>query len=79
MLKRIFLAGMLVAGAPGFAQDEQPGVKEKIKEAGKEVGHAVKEGAKAVKEGAKKGGKAVGHGAKDVGHGVKSAVKKDKE
>ena len=34
------------------------GSEEKIKEAGKEVGHAVKEGAKAVKEGAKKGGKA---------------------
>ena len=66
LLPALFSAALMLApqGSP----------KQDLKEAGKEVGHAVKKGGKAVGRVAKKGGKAVAKGAKEAAHGVKDAV-----
>ncbi len=79
------------SGNAGAARDlgsvTVDGVKEDLKQAGKEIGRGVKKGAKAVGHAAKEGGQAVGRGAKtagkgiakggkEAGRGVKEAVKK---
>lgn len=51
------------------------GVKEDIKQAGKQIGHGFKKGGKAVGQAAKEGGKAVGRGAKTAGKGVAKGAK----
>ena len=51
------------------------GVKEDIKQAGKEIGHGFKKGGKAVGHAAKDGGKAIGRGAKTAGKGVAKGAK----
>lgn len=75
MLKRMLVAGFLMACVTGFAQEDKPGVKEGIKSAGKEVGHAAKKAGKAVGHGARKVGKGFKEGGLAVGHGVRDAVK----
>jgi hypothetical protein len=70
-----FAATGLVAQEPQETQESpKPTVKQDLKAAGKNVGHASRK----VGHKVKRGGKDVGHGfeagAKDVGHGVKKAV-----
>ena len=82
MFRSLILCGCLAFATTNLvAQQAQeapkPTVKQDIKQAGKNVGHA---GSK-VGHNVKRGAKAVGHGfkagAKDVGHGVKKAVHPD--
>ena len=63
------------------AQDTQeppkPTVKQDLKAAGKNVGHASRKAGHNIKRGAKNVGHGFKNGAKDVGHGVKKAVHPD--
>lgn len=65
MFRAILLVGSLVCAATGLLAQEapQPTVKQDVKAAGKNIGHA-----------AKNVGHKVKRGAKEVGHGVKKAV-----
>ena len=82
MFRSKFLIGCLVCAATGLmAQEPQevskPTVKQDVKAAGKNIGHAAKKVGHKVKRGAKDVGHGVKEGAKDVGHGVKKAVDPD--
>ena len=82
MFRSFILCGCLALAptclvAQGTQETPKPTVKQDLKAAGKNVGHASRKAGHNIKRGAK----AVGHGfkagAKDVGHGVKKAVHPD--
>ena len=74
MFRSLIICGCLAFGATGLVAQEtqeaqetsKPTIKQDLKAAGRNVGHA-----------ARKVGHRVKRGAKDVGHGVKKAVDPD--
>lgn len=77
MIRTMILCACL-AGTGLVAQETQeapkPTVKQDLKTAGKNVGHAGRKVGHNIKRGAKSIGHGFKKGAKDVGHGVKNAV-----
>ncbi|MDR3670395.1 MAG: hypothetical protein P4L36_06105 [Holophaga sp.] len=71
---RLLLCGWLALAAPSLGAQDGP--KEKIKEAGKAVGHAGVQVGHAVRDGARAVGHAVKKGVHKTGEGVKQGVKK---
>ena len=86
-LRRTMLSSLILCGCLAFAttslvaQEAQeapkPTVKQDIKTAGRNVGHAAGKVGHHVERGAKDVGHGFKTGAKDVGHGVKKAVHPD--
>lgn len=82
MFRSLILCGCLAFAATGLmAQEAQgtqgnhkPTVKQDVKAAGRNVGHAARKVGHKVKRGAKDVGHGFKAGAKDVGHGAKKAV-----
>jgi hypothetical protein len=79
MLRSLFLSGCLACAASSLVAQEpqetpKPTVKQDVKAAGRNVGHAARKVGHNVKRGAKDVGHGFKDGAKDVGHGVKKAV-----
>ena len=79
MFRSLTLFGCLAFATPCLmAQEAQeaprPTVKQDLKAAGKNVGHASRKVGHKVKRGATEVGHGFKAGAKDVGHGVKKAV-----
>ena len=79
MLKPCLVLVLLAAGGSAPAEDAKPAVKDEIKAAGTEVGHAARDGVHAVGKVAKEGGKAVGKVAKKVGKGARKVGEGVKE
>ncbi len=85
MFRSLILCGCLALAATGLAaqeaqgaqKDDKPTVKQDVKKAGKNVGHAARKVGHKIKRGAKDVGHGFKAGAKDVGHGVKKAVHPD--
>jgi len=79
MLQSILLSGCLACaltslGAQAAQDAPKPTVKQDLKTAGKNVGHAARKVGHKVKRGATEVGHGFKKGGKDVGHGVKQAV-----
>jgi len=76
MFQSVFLFGCLACTMTSLgAQDApKPTVKQDLKTAGKNVGHASRKVGHKVKRGATDVGHGFKNGGKDVGHGVKQAV-----
>jgi len=77
-MRILFYCGCLTLALSGLAASAAPeeSVKQDLKTAGKEVGHAAKEVGHAVKHGALTAGHVIRKGAKEAAHGVKHAAKK---
>lgn len=71
MIPVCFSLALLALPAPSPAD----GVKEDLKQAGRQIGQAAKKGGKALGRGAKTAGKGIAKGAKEAGRGIKEAVK----
>ena len=82
MFRSMVLFGCLACAAASLGAQEtqetpKPTIKQDVKTAGKNVGHAARKAGHNIKRGAKDVGHGFKDGAKDVGHGVKKAVDPD--
>lgn len=79
MFRSMLLCGCLAFAVPGLGAEDAPksSVKQDLKTAGKNVGHAASKVGHGVKRGATEVGHGFRRGAKEVGHGFKRALKKD--